>query len=205
MINLEEESERQEGGSLEQISHKKSRFRVLPLLTLALCVGVPVGFGLGNVGHDFRLNQARKEADAAVKGKGDETTGPCKAWADTICEEMGSELGYECTHARAASLLLTGSACVRAQEGVLAKIGALKAGRVPCDELFGKVCSDVGPEGKGCEFAMARAPTFSSEECQDMKRHYSRVLAKVMKRQDEGKHKEPPLQPGDGVAISVPN
>jgi hypothetical protein len=191
--------------SEQQTSPQKARFRATPWLIVVLCLGVPVGFGLGQAGHDFQVNQANRESDAAVQGNGDQARGPCKDWADTICERMGSEQAYECTHARAASRLLSGSACVRAQEGVLAKIGALKAGRVECDELFGKACIDLGPEGKGCEFATAKAPTFSSEECQDMKRHYKRVLAKLMKRQEEGTLKEPSREPGEDVTTSMPN
>lgn len=188
----------------KESDHRRSRFRAVPQLAFVSFLGVPVGFGLSQAGQELQTTQAFHASDAMTTGSADEGTGSCKAWADTICERMGNEQAYECTHARAASRLLTGAACAQAQAGLAARLDELKSGRVHCDELFGKVCSDVGPEGKGCEFALAKAPTFSSGECQDMKRHYGRVLAKVMNRQ-EGRQSDPPHEPRDGSAISGPN
>lgn len=191
-----------EGAAREQAPSEKSRSKA-PWLMGALGLGIAAGLGIGWLSHDFQVNKAQKEADAAVKGRGDEATGPCKNWADTICERMG-ELAYECTHARAASALLSGSACVQAQESALAKIDALKAERVQCDELTSKLCADLGPEGKGCELAMAKAPTFSIEDCQDMTKRYQRVLAQIMERQEKGTLPKPPGTPRN-VAITKPN
>lgn len=172
------------------------------LLWGALGFGIAVGLGMGWLGHDFQVNRAKKQADAAAKGKVAEATGPCKTWADTICERMG-ELAYECTHAKAASTLLSGSACVQARESVLAKIDTLKAERAQCNELTRKLCADLGPDAKGCELAKGKEPTFSIEACQDMTKSYPRVLARIMARQEKGTLPTPPR--GPSVTITKPD
>jgi|GEM_PF-2533526 len=194
--------DRREVAAREQASSGKSRSRA-PLLWGALAFGIAAGLGLGWLGHDFQVNQAKKNASAAVNPTGAGATGPCKAWADTICEQMG-EVAYECTHARAARALLSDSACVQAQETVLAKIDAIKAERVQCNELTRKLCADLGPEGKGCELARAKEQTFSIQDCRDMTKSYSRVLAQITERQEKGTLPTP--RPGPrNVTITKPN
>lgn len=114
------------------------------------------------------------------------------------------ELAYECTHARAASALLSDSACGQAQETVLTKLDAMKAERAPCSELTNKLCADLGPEGKGCELARAKEPTFSIDACQGMARRYPRVLAQITERQEKGTLPSPPRAPRT-LAIEKPN
>lgn len=174
-----------------------------PWLIGALSLGLAAGLGMGWLGHELQLNEARKKADAAAKGRGDEATGPCRDWADSICKRMG-ELAYECTHARAATRLLSGSACAQAQKSVLTKVETLKAERAQCGELTSKLCADLGPEGKGCELVKAKEPTFSLEDCQDMTSKYQGVLAQVMERQETGTLPNPPRQ-ARNVTITKPN
>jgi hypothetical protein len=182
-------------------SNSRARSKA-PLLCGALGLGMAVGW----LGHGFQVKEARNEARAASRERSDEGAGPCRAWANTICERMG-ELAYECTEARvAATTLLSDSVCEQAQESVLAKVDAIKSERSQCSELTSKLCADLGPEGKGCEFVKAKEPVFSLAECQDMTRDYKQVLARVMERQTKGTIPSPPRahQPGN-VSISRPN
>jgi hypothetical protein len=179
----------------EQASSEKSRSKA-PWLWGTLALGMAAGW----LGHGFQASGAQKEAGAAVVRKSNDAAGPCNAWADIICEGMGA-LAHECTTARAASSLLSDSACVQAQEGVLTKIDALKAGRVQCNELTSKLCVDLGPEGKGCELVKAKEPTFSLEECQNMTTHYRQVLARAVELQEKGTLPRPP----GNTTITRPN
>lgn len=187
------------GAAMEQAHSRKARSKAAWLLG-ALGLGMATGWW----GHDFQAAQAKDEKAAAVQGKGSDATGPCRAWVDTICQQMG-ELAYECTHARAASPLLSDSACLLAQESVLAKIDGIQAERVECSELTTRFCSDLGPEGKGCELARAKEPTFSIKDCQDMKKNYPRVLAQIVERQEKGTLPNPPRGSRPSLEIATPN
>src|SRR5262245_60491809 len=63
--------DRPEGSGREQPSSGKSRSKT-PLLLGALGLGMAVGIGMGYVDRDSQVTQARKEAGAAVQGKGNE-------------------------------------------------------------------------------------------------------------------------------------
>jgi len=190
--------------AMEQASSKKPRSKA-PWVWGALGLGIVAGLCMGFVARAAQVSHAKEEA-RAVQGKGDEASGPCKVWADTICEGMG-ELAYECTEARAAaSTLLSDSACTQAQENVRAKIDALKSERVQCSELTNKLCAELGPDGKGCEFVRAKEPAFSLKECQDMTQDYKQVLARVMERQEKGTIPAPPQgRQSRSISISKAN
>lgn len=193
----------QEEGATEGASSQKPRSKVLLLLT-ALGLGVAAGASLGFADRASPVREAKKEMSAGIEGKDNQAAGACKAWVDIICERMG-ELAYECTEARiAATTLLSDESCARAHESVLAKIESLRGERLQCRELTSKLCGDLGPEGKGCEFAKAREPAFSPGECQNMMEDYEQVLARVMDRQEKGTIPRPPSARRD-VSISKVN
>lgn len=176
----------------ERISSKVSRNGAAPWLIGALGLGLAAGLGMGWLGHSAQVNKAKKEADAAVKGKGDETSGPCKSWAEAICSRMGAA-AYECKVAQGATALLSGSACAQAEEGLLTKIDALKAERAPCTKLSSKLCDDLGAEGKGCELIAAKEPGIAPKDCEDMMGRYKQTLAQLMSRQTKDTLPEPPV------------
>jgi hypothetical protein len=137
-----------------------------------LALGIVAGCGIGYVGHQLQLNAAPQKA--------------CMQWEDAICRGVGEE-SYACQEAKTASaLLLSGPACAVAQQGLQAKVEHIKAGRGPCTALSDKLCSQLGPDGEGCELVKTKAPTFSVKDCEEMTKNYDQVLAQIMSRQTRG-------------------
>jgi hypothetical protein len=110
----------------------------------------------------------------------------CYKWQSAICAGVGEE-SYACQQAETAStLLLSGSACFQAREGLDGKIAQIKAGRSPCTELSDRLCRQLGPEGEGCALVRSKEPGLSVDDCQDMARNYDQILAQIMSRQTRG-------------------
>jgi hypothetical protein len=185
----------EEEGSKNARAPSESRSSTTSLLIGVLCLAA--GFGIGWFGHDFQSKKAVKEADAAVEGKGDAARGPCKDWEEALCGGLGAT-AYACSQAKAASALLSGSACEQAQQGVLAKIEEIKAERAQCTELSDKLCGELGADGQACELVKTQTPSFPPERCEQMMQNYDQVLAQLKMMQERGAipGQGPPGHPG---------
>ncbi len=156
-----------------------SKTKVL-LIALGLVGGMTVGYVGAGVQGDREPSRLHSHGTAEAPGAS------CAQWTAAICDGLGPT-AYACNQAKAAGkLLLSHSACAEAHKEVTTRIEQIKAGRGPCTTLSARLCSQLGPDGPGCELVKNKEPTLSVQDCQDMTKNYDQVLAQIMSRQTRG-------------------
>jgi hypothetical protein len=158
-----------------------SRARALTFAIAALAAGAAGGW----FGHVAQA-KAKLRADSAPAASGSAAAGgPCKSWEKRICTESGAE-SAACQQAKSATGLLTSATCEMALEAVPATLAKVKAERVPCDTLVGKLCKDLPPESPACTMVKDRTPSFPPERCRELLTNYDSVLGEVKMIHDQG-------------------
>jgi hypothetical protein len=141
-------------------------------------VALAAGGAAGWFGH-IEQAKAMLRADAAPAAAGSASaSGPCRSWEKQICAS-GAEQSAACQQAKAATELLTPATCEAALQAMPATLAKIKAGRVPCETLVGKLCTDLPPGSATCQMVKERTPSFPSERCREMLGTYDTVLAEV--------------------------
>jgi hypothetical protein len=157
---------------------------------LALAVGGAVGW----FGHIEQAKaKIRAESGPAAAGS---ASGACGAWEKKICTGSG-EQSAACQQAKGATGLMTTSTCEVALETVPATLAKVKAQRLPCDDLVGKLCKDLPKDSKACDMVKERTPVFPPEKCKELLKNYDQVLAEV--RQIDQQPPMPMGMPGHGA------
>lgn len=146
---------------------------------LFVVVALAAGGAAGWFGHIAQAKaMVRADSAPATAGSAASSGGPCGAWKKQICAG-GTAEAAACQQATAATELLTPSTCEAALEAMPATLAKIKAGRVPCDTLVGKLCTDLPPGSATCQMVKERTPSFPSERCREMLGTYDTVLAEV--------------------------
>jgi hypothetical protein len=141
-------------------------------------VALAAGGAAGWFGH-IEQAKAMLRADSAPAAAGSASaSGPCRSWEKQICAS-GTEQSAACQQAKAATELLTPATCEAALQAMPATLAKIKAGRVPCETLVGKLCTDLPPGSATCQMVKERTPSFPSERCREMLGTYDTVLAEV--------------------------
>jgi hypothetical protein len=141
-------------------------------------VALAAGGAAGWFGH-IEQAKAMLRADSTPAAAGSASaSGPCRSWEKQICA-TGTEQSAACQQAKAASELLTPATCEAALQAMPATLAKIKAGRVPCETLVGKLCTDLPPGSATCQMVKERTPSFPSERCREMLGTYDTVLAEV--------------------------
>ena len=139
-------------------------------------VALAAGGAAGWFGH-IEQGKAKIRAEAAAPA-GSSAAASCDTWEKRLCTASGTQ-SLACQQAKGAASLLTSSACDIALEGVPGTLAKLKAQRVPCDTLAGRLCKDLPPESQTCGMIKERTPQFPPEKCKEMLGNYEQVLAEV--------------------------
>jgi hypothetical protein len=169
---------------------KKSVVQAVGVGVLALAVGGAVGW----FGHIEQAKaKIRAESGPAAAGS---ASGACGAWEKKICTGSG-EQSAACQQAKGATGLMTTSTCEVALETVPATLAKVKAQRLPCDDLVGKLCKDLPKGSKACDMVKERTPVFPPEKCKELLKNYDQVLAEV--RQIDQQPPMPMGMPGHGA------
>jgi len=152
------------------------------LFVLIAVAAAGIGAAGGWFGHDAQA-KARLKADSvpAAAGSG-APSGPCGAWQQKLC--AGNDASAACAEAKAAVQLLTPSTCEVALAAVPATLAKIKAERVPCDTLVGKLCGDLPPGSQTCAMVRERTTSFPTERCTEMLAHYDEVV-QSLKQMDQ--------------------
>lgn len=142
-------------------------------VALAAGLALAVGAAAGWFAHDAHAkSQLRKEANAAGEG------GSCGAWEQAICSKLGQE-SAACQQVKAATNLLTTSACDVALQSVPATVSRVKAARASCDELQTRLCKDLSKASPACRLVESQTPSFPPEKCKGMLDQYDKVLEEL--------------------------
>jgi hypothetical protein len=91
-----------------------------------------------------------------------------------------------CSQAKGAAELLTTSACEAALNMMPATIAKVKAARAPCDSLVSKLCKDLPPGSQACTLVKDKTPSFPSQRCDEMLKHYDEVLGSLREMDQQG-------------------
>lgn len=140
-----------------------------------------IGAAGGWFGHDAQA-KAKLRADSAPTAGSASASGPCGTWQQKIC--AGNDASAACAQAKAATELLTPSTCEVALAAVPATLAKIKAARVPCDTLVGKLCAELPPGSQTCAMVREKTPSFPTERCTEMLAHYDEVL-QSLKQMDQ--------------------
>jgi hypothetical protein len=133
-----------------------------------------------------RRRKAKLRAESVPAAAGSAATGgPCGDWEKKVCAGGGAE-SAACQQAKGAVALLTPSTCEVALEAVPATLAKVKAARVPCDNLVGKLCKDLPQGSSTCDMVKQRTPSFPPERCQEMLEHYDEVLGQLKAMEQHG-------------------
>ncbi|HEY2404896.1 MAG TPA: hypothetical protein VGI10_02790 [Polyangiaceae bacterium] len=160
--------------------------RVVLVGVVALAFGAAGGW----FGHEAQAKaKLRADSAPATAGSG-AASGPCAAWEQKICAGSGDQ-SAACHQAKSATELLTSGTCERALETMPATLAKLKAARVPCDTLVGKLCADLPPGSQACALVKERTPSFPSERCTEMLQNYDAVIGEL-KTMDQQMGAAPP-------------
>ncbi|HYP87025.1 MAG TPA: hypothetical protein VEQ59_02715 [Polyangiaceae bacterium] len=167
--------------------------RVGLFVVLALAAGGAAGY----FGQIQQAKAAAAKADqAAPVGSNAAEKGPCGTWQEKICSSSGKE-SAPCQQAKDAAELLTPSTCTAGLAAMPATLGRLKAARASCDKLVGKLCADLPPGSETCSMVKEKTPSFPSQRCDEMLKHYDEVIAQLKQiDQQGGMHMGGPGGPG---------
>ncbi len=146
------------------------------LVAVLVGLGLVAGGAAGWFGHIQQSKAAAQKADAAPAGS--DGTGPCSAWEQEICTKSGAE-SAPCLQAKGATELLTPSTCEMALAAVPATLEKLKAARASCDNLVSKLCADLPPGSQTCTMVKEKTPSFPTQRCDEMLKHYDQVIAEL--------------------------
>lgn len=141
-----------------------------------------IGAAGGWFGHDTQT-KAKLRADSAPAAGSAAASGPCGVWQQKICG--GNDASAACAEAKAATQLLTPSTCEVALAAVPATLAKIKAARVPCDTLVGKLCADLKPGSQTCAMVRERTPSFPADRCTEMLAHYDDVIQSLKQMDQE--------------------
>lgn len=145
-------------------------------------VGLVAGGAIGWFAHDLsakKATDADAQPDPAAVATGTAgASGPCDAWAEKLCAEVGAQ-SEGCGQARAAAGVLPPSACNDAMANLPATLTKLKAARSSCDELMTKACNDLGKDTETCKMVEEKTPQFPAERCKQMLEQYDQVIKEL--------------------------
>jgi hypothetical protein len=150
------------------------RGRAILFVAAALAAG---GAG-GWFGHDNQVKARVKAESAAAPAGSGVPAGACGAWQQKICDS-GGKTSAVCSQAKGAAELLTTSACEAALTMMPATLTKLKAARASCDSLVSKLCKDLPPGSSACTLVKDKTPSFPSQRCDEMLKHYDEVLGSL--------------------------
>lgn len=173
------------------------------MLALVAAAALAVG-GLGGwFGHKAQQNaELRRESMPAGSGSA-AVSGPCGAWQQKICANLG-EHSAPCDEAKNATDLLTTSTCETALQTMPATLAKVKAARAVCDKLVSKLCADLPPGSRTCEMVKDRTPSFPPSRCEQMMTNYSAVISQLKMMDQQGSMMgggHPPMGGPPGVQL----
>ena len=158
---------------------------------LALAAGGAAGW----FGH-IEQAKATLRADAGPAPAGTVAgSGPCKTWEKKVCAG-GGDASAACQQAKGATELLTPSPCESALEAMPATLAKIKAARVPCETLVGKLCTDLPPGSQTCSMVKERTPSFPGDRCREMLTTYDQVLAELKMLDEQMGNAQMGMPPG---------
>jgi hypothetical protein len=141
-------------------------------------VALAAGGAAGWFGHVAQAKAMLRAESAPATAGSAAGSGPCNAWEKQICAGGGAE-SAACQQAKGAMELLTPSTCEAGLASMPATLAKVKAARVPCETLVGKLCADLPPGSKTCDMVKQRTPSFPGERCREMLTTYDAVLGEL--------------------------
>jgi hypothetical protein len=158
---------------------------VLGLGALGIAIGVWVLFGPGpatGIETEATASEQTPEPSGTAAAAA-EPAGPCEEWRDKLCEEVGGKQAAACSQARSAAELLSEASCKAQLADLPATVARVKVARADCDELMGKLCTDLGKETSSCKLVEAKTPSMPPTACKDMLGKYDKVLGELKARE----------------------
>lgn len=134
------------------------------------------------------------QSKQAKKAEDKQITGPCGEYASSLCEVVGKN-SPTCKEVKNVTDLMPENACKAGLGDIAYSKTKYNEKRKVCDELVGKLCSDLGPNADSCEMVRKQSKSFPPDRCQMLMKNYDRVLADLKKRDaankplDEAKQK----------------
>ncbi len=125
---------------------------------------------------------ASADAGAAALVEG----GPCKAYADRFCKELG-EQSPTCASFKQASDLMAPSACEAGLKDIEISLGKIKDLSKKCEELVDRLCKGLGEETQTCAMVRDKTKEFPPDRCGMMLEHFDEVLADLKRQEDMNK------------------
>ena len=160
-----------------------------------------VGGAAGWFGHIQKGKAELRAALAAAPASSGAPAGPCGAWQSSLCKTSG-EQSAACQQAKAATGVLSTTACESALSTLPETLAKIKAERVTCDKLAAKLCADLPPGSKTCVMVKERTPSFPAERCDQMMKSYDKVIAELKQMDQQQGASGPGMgMPGGGMPM----
>ena len=177
-----------------------------PAITSSHLIGIGiaalvVGGAAGWFGHIQKGKADLRAAVAAAPVGSGAPAGPCGAWQTKLCKSTG-EQSAACQQAKAATGVLSTSACETAIGTLPETLTKIKAARATCDKLVDKLCAELPPGSKTCAMVKERTPSFPAERCDQMMQNYDKVIAELKQMEEQQGAGGPPMGgPGGGMRL----
>ncbi len=126
------------------------------------------------VGCDKRTKGEVVDAEPA----GSDDPQACTDYADSVCEKAG-EKSSTCQSVRDTAKLLPVAACSAAVNEVDYTLAKLDEAGAVCEDLWDKLCADIGEETDTCKMIRARSSEFDPKDCEGMLAEYDQVVEEV--------------------------
>jgi hypothetical protein len=154
---------------------RRAKQKATTFAVVAGIVGLAAGGAAGWFGH---IEQGKAKIRAESTAGAASASANCGSFEQKVCASSGAQ-SLACQQAKGAATLLSSAACDVALESVPATLAKVKAQRVPCDTLMGKLCKDLPSGSQTCDMIKERTPAFPPDKCKEMLGNYEQVLAEV--------------------------
>lgn len=171
---------------------KSSGSGATPVYVLgALLIGGAAGwFGRGGGEASATPTTDAPAVVGSAAAPGDATT--CSKWADEVCTGAGAQ-SEGCAQAKGAAELLTEKACSEALNHLPMTMEKLKSARASCDELVGKICTELGKETETCKMVTETTKRFPPKQCKDMLQNFGEVMTELRQLEKQNGPIEPAI------------
>jgi len=157
----------------------------------ALLVGGAAGwFGRGGGEASATPTTDAPAVVGSAAAPGDATT--CSKWADEVCTGAGAQ-SEGCAQAKGAAELLTEKACSEALNHLPMTMEKLKSARASCDELVGKICTELGKETETCKMVTETTKRFPPKQCKEMLQNFGEVMTELRQLEKQNGPIEPAI------------
>ena len=159
------------GGALTSLGPRSTLRQMLRRLALPLALASLALL----VGCDKRT---KGDVEVVAEPAGADDPQACTDYANSVCEKAGEKTSA-CQSVRETAKLLPVAACSAAINEVDYSLAKLDEAGAVCDDLWDKLCADIGEETDTCKMIRERAGEFDPKDCEGMLAEYDQVVEEV--------------------------